>query len=271
MPLSKVLRAYETFILGNASQVSSIESTIRALTYVLPVFSLLNVLGLYHDHVLVKAVNTAQGQGRLAAKPPSPSLLSRYHRYFFKHARSPSLYQTLSLFLTLLQFTESFIEMAIQKKWGAKAKWKAVTAIELIKALCRLALVHLASSRMVLSPGYPEREVEPEAVEQLLQSAATSSPEELKSSSGTHWRGKHSGQQYRSVTAVASELSRGSSISSYLMTQPNDPETLLSPTDVVPRLGRTGLTAEWLFILRPLIYADYQPLWESVYFYTSGS
>ncbi|KAJ1977454.1 hypothetical protein H4R35_002292 [Dimargaris xerosporica] len=108
---------------------------------------------------------------------------------------------------------------------------------------------------MVLSPSYPEREVEPEAVEQLLQAATViPSPEGPASSNRTHWRGKLSGHQYRSVTAVTSELSRGTTISGYLMAQPNDPESLLSPPDVVSRLGRMGLTAEWLFILRPLIY-----------------
>ncbi|CAB4375888.1 unnamed protein product [Rhizophagus irregularis] len=82
-----ILRKYDDFILNNASQISSIESSLRTLTYVLPgrfadaefaseaLFAALNLIGLYHDSILVRAAENLE-----PSKKPIPSPHNRYTR-----------------------------------------------------------------------------------------------------------------------------------------------------------------------------------------------
>ncbi|KAJ1953804.1 hypothetical protein IWQ62_005907 [Dispira parvispora] len=250
MPFAKLAQAYERFLLNNASQISSIESTVRSLTYVLPgrfsdadvasegLYALLNVLGLYHDHILTKAAR------QTSSAKPDTSLLNRYHRYFFRHSAQPGLYQRLGLALTLLQFAESFIEMAIQKKWGTRAKWQAVTAIELAKLLCRLALIRNTQNRMLFQPSYPERDVDPEV---LRASTNTETPPSA-------WQGKHTGKQYPSVASLAQGVREGQPLAQYISARSSQPEQYLKPSEVVLPLSRSALLGEYLFALRPVLY-----------------
>ena len=58
--------AYETFLLQNASQITSLESSLRSITYFLPgrfkdaelageaIYALVHLLSLYHDSVLFR-------------------------------------------------------------------------------------------------------------------------------------------------------------------------------------------------------------------------
>ncbi|CAJ0861736.1 1201_t:CDS:10, partial [Entrophospora sp. SA101] len=86
-----LLKKYENFILTNASQISSIESSLKTLTYVLP--------------------------GRFADAE------------FASEAYSSKTYQYSSFALTLLQNTEVLLEMGIQKKLGKEVKWKYIGII----------------------------------------------------------------------------------------------------------------------------------------------
>ncbi|KAI8866806.1 peroxisome membrane protein [Ramicandelaber brevisporus] len=198
MPVFEALAKYERFILQNASKVSSIESTIRTITYVLPgrfddaelvsevLYALLNLLGLYHDSILAKAadaqnkVASALGSEALARildsaataadgsssldsashplEQPPPSPFNRYTRFWLN---ASGLYRRVALILTLVQTCEAFLEMIVQKKWGQEAKWRFVTTIEALKVLCRLAQLRLTSGRMVLNPPHPERDIDP--------------------------------------------------------------------------------------------------------------
>ncbi|KAJ1649290.1 hypothetical protein IWQ61_009578, partial [Dispira simplex] len=252
MPFAKFAQAYERFLLKNASQISSIESTVRSLTYVLPgrfsdadlasegLYTLLNILGLYHDHILAKATR----QTGSALRNPDTSLLNRYHRYFFRHGSRPGLYQRLGLALTLLQFAESFIEMAIQKKWGTRAKWRVVTAIELAKLLCRLALIRNTQNRMLFQPSYPERDVDPEMLH------ASVDPGTLPSA----WQGKHTGKRYPTVASLAQGVREGQPLAQYISARSAQPEQYLKPSEVVLPLSRKALLGEYLFALRPVLY-----------------
>ncbi|KAJ1981043.1 hypothetical protein H4R33_005329 [Dimargaris cristalligena] len=268
MPLAKLTQWYEGFILNNAAQVSSIESTVRSLTYILPgrfsdadlaseaLYTLLNFIGLYHDHVLHKAVGRALRSGRLSATLPDPPAINRYHRYFFEHGQKPSLYRQLSLILTLLQFSESLVEMVVRKKWGNKGKWRAVTLIELAKVACRLALINLSGKRMLLSPAYPDRELEPEAVGLLFEPAAPQ-PNLVDSgdSRSPGWRGSRTGLRYASISSIV-DGSAGSNagVTDYLRTKASRSESVVCPSDLVPRLTHRRLLGEYLFALRPILY-----------------
>ncbi|KAL1922451.1 uncharacterized protein VTP21DRAFT_9990 [Calcarisporiella thermophila] len=162
-----ILRKYERFMVKNSSAIKGVEDTLRSLSYILPgrfedseyvsqaLASTLNIIGMYHDAILTKAViRAALSSG---ATPPTPSPFNRYTRFWL---RSP-LYYRIALILTVVQTLEVWIEIAVMKKYGEKGKWRAVTLIEIIKVACRLMLFRLSSYRMLLFQAFPEREVEP--------------------------------------------------------------------------------------------------------------
>ncbi|CAO1621879.1 unnamed protein product [Parajaminaea phylloscopi] len=80
-----VLKAYESFLLANASQITAVESTLRSLTYFLPgrfkdaevaaeaIYSAINLLGMYHDDILNRLVVHRDVSQTGAAPPPPPS------------------------------------------------------------------------------------------------------------------------------------------------------------------------------------------------------
>jgi len=65
------------------------------------------------------------------------------------------------MLLTLISYTEVLLEMGVKKKWGQQARWKLVAAIEVTKVLCRFALLEIAGKRTILHPTHPERDVDP--------------------------------------------------------------------------------------------------------------
>ncbi|KAJ1924440.1 hypothetical protein IWQ60_005204, partial [Tieghemiomyces parasiticus] len=220
-------------------------------------YSLLNLLGLYHDYILGRAVARAAQANLSGVTLPDPPAINKYHQYFFRYGRSPDLYRYLSLLLTLLQFTENLCEMSVRKRWGDQARWRIVAAVEVAKAMCRMGLVYGSSGRMLFSPSYPERGAEPETVAQFLSvpedsSAAGSNPSDPKAS--TRWRGKAGGSHYDSVAAIVGDGRGGGSVANYLMSKVKDPQAVLKPSELVPRMGSRRLWGEYLFILRPIIY-----------------
>ncbi|CAJ0892834.1 178_t:CDS:2, partial [Entrophospora sp. SA101] len=160
-----LLKKYENFILANASQISSIESSLRTLTYVLPgrfadaefaseaLFSALSLIGLYHDSILVRALEKLPPY-----KKPKPSPHNRYTRYWLNSSKT---YQYSSFALTLLQNIEVLLEMGMQKKLGKEDKWKYITIIESIKVICRIILLYKTHNRTVIYPSIPGREIDP--------------------------------------------------------------------------------------------------------------
>jgi peroxin-16 len=122
------------------------------------VHSYVQLLSLYHDSLLAKAL------ARLpASRKPAPSPHSRYTRFWA--SRSP-LYARLALTLRVLQYTELLVEMVAKRRGGDKGRWRAVVGLEAVKAACRLLLLRLTNSRPLLSPPLPEREVDPSALEE---------------------------------------------------------------------------------------------------------
>ncbi|KAF9975008.1 Peroxisomal membrane protein pex16 [Actinomortierella ambigua] len=245
------LKQYESFIFKNASQISSIESTLRSLTYILPgrfddadlaseaIFATLNLLGIYHDTILAKHV------ARLpAAHRPAPSPLNRYTREW---QGSSLTYRRVALVLTLLQYTEVLIEMSVQKKWGQKSKWRVITAIEALKAAGRIALLQLTNQRMILHPMHPERDVDPSTLADLTETELA-----FKES---HWTGTRTGSTRLQLSAVhTGSKAKGSDVTDFLLSKVLTPDLVRKPRDLVGMLHGMGTVGEYLFILRPLVY-----------------
>ncbi|ORY01227.1 peroxisome membrane protein [Basidiobolus meristosporus CBS 931.73] len=245
------MEKYEEFILKNASQVSGIESFLRSLTYVLPgrfndsefaseaLFAFINLLGLYHDKILVKAAsNHYQETGE---KPPSPSNFNRYVRYLY---RSSDNYRRASIVLTVLQYTEVLIEMGIQKKWGKDKKWNVILFIEGLKAALRFSLVHMSGNRTLISPPHPEREVDPSTIQNDRPAIKTAT-----------WTGSRTGQNHPAINTIVQDKRGNLRVTDYVLSKVLDVESARKPLDLIRTLSGWGSIGEILFIIRPVLYA----------------
>ena len=162
-----LLKEYDAYILKNAAQISSIESALRTITYILPstsppftrqclivdrfkdaelasetcltpppmlkrgetddvVYTTLNLVSLYHDSLLAKAVANLPP----SVRKPEPTPHNRYTQFWTK--ASPS-YKRLALAIVLIQYAEVLLEMNAKKKWGEKGRWRTIVGIEALK------------------------------------------------------------------------------------------------------------------------------------------
>lgn len=155
----------ESFLLSNASQITAVESTLRSLTYFLPgrfkdaelaaeaIYSIINLLGMYHDDVLNRLVvhcdvsqTGAAPPPRIASQPSSratfsssdsipllpynPSQHARYTNFYCHRSRA---YSTVAKLLVIVGYTELMTEMVARKRLGRKRAWDVVLAIEALK------------------------------------------------------------------------------------------------------------------------------------------
>nr|CAG8529790.1 15076_t:CDS:10 [Entrophospora candida] len=270
-----LLKKYENFILTNASQISSIESSLKTLTYVLPgrfadaefaseaLFSALSLIGLYHDSILVRALEKLPPY-----KKPKPSPHNRYTKYWLDSSKT---YQYSSFALTLLQNTEVLLEMGIQKKLGKEVKWKYIGTIELMKMVCRIILLYKTHGRAVVYPQIPGREIDPhifnpEEAKNNNNNYASPSyfPTEkstndfncIESKESESWVGRNTNHRYDSISTVFhnNRYSHTSDINNYLMNKVLLIEDVEKPPELVHKLYGLGIISELLYIIRPLIY-----------------
>jgi len=239
-----VFDKYEKFILSNVSQVNAIESGLRSLTYVLPgrfsdaefaseaLFSLLNLLSLYHDKILTKITTKPAKDGL----PPS-----NFNRYTRSLINGSSLYKKFAYILSMLQYTEVLLEMFYLKRRGSKGKWNMIALIELIKVLLRLSLFKLSKKRTLLSPPHPERE-QPQtegASEVLINSV---------------WSGKRTGFSHPKINTLQQNGTSDLDYRPFLLSKVLDKDCASTANNLVRKLSDLGILAELLFIIRPLIY-----------------
>ena len=245
---------YDDLILKNAGMVTNIESGLRQLTYFIPgrfreseiasesLHSGVQLLSMYHDSLLAKAV------ARLpVAQRPHPSPHNRYTKFW---TRKSSIYRRIALLLQMTQYTELLWEMAAKRK-GEKVRWRVVVFLEVIKAICRLLLLRLTSSRPLLSPPLPQREVDPSKLEQQdgneqLEQDAASTPSDT--SEDVRWTMPRTGLSLPS-------LPDSHDVSNYLLSKVLTADDIKPPKALLYRVTGKGEVAEWLHILRPVITA----------------
>ncbi|CAG8515423.1 9632_t:CDS:2 [Acaulospora morrowiae] len=252
--MSKLLEKYEDWTLKNASQISSIESFLRTLTYILPVFAALNLIGLYHDSILVRA-----SENLPPSKKPAPSSHNRYTRYWINSSKT---YQRASLALTFLQYTDVLMEMGVQKKWGKEAKWRLIVLIELFKAICRILLLRKTHERTVINPPIPRREVDPSIFNEENRSSnsfvsnghAGNLMDVHRSKEFETWTGKYTGRIHDRISVVQKGITHYPAVSDYLMSKVLMVEDVQKPSELVHKLQSYGTLGELLYIIRPLLY-----------------
>ena len=230
-----VLAKYDNYVIANASTVTSVESTLRTLTYLIPgrfqdaelaseaLSSFLNLLGIYHDTILARAID------KLEKKP----LLSVHNRYTKFWTSSSAIYKNVSTFVTVLQQCSFLLEILARRKFGNKGKWRLVIAIEALKAVCRTLLLRETKSRILVYPHIPEREIDPTKLEETLDRAQIPAlPLE------------------KAITFESHDQ-----VTDFLMKQVLYPDRLKSPKSLLHTVHGPAKVAELLFIFRPLVYA----------------
>lgn len=142
----------------------------------------MNMLGLYHDEVLKSLViyrdvsnaaapraSSSSSATAVATSPDSIPLLpytpSPHARYTNHYSNTSSTYKYLARLLVIIGYTELLAEMVARRRLPRDKAWNVVLAIEGVKASLRLALYHLTSSRLSIQPPIPEREVDPEMLQ----------------------------------------------------------------------------------------------------------
>jgi peroxin-16 len=256
------LNQYSNFVQKNASSVSQIESALRSLTYIIPgrfrdaeiasesLHSSIQLLSLYHDSVLLKAVS------KLPGMPKIERPLNRYTKYWTTKSK---LYRRIALLLQCVRYTELLWEMAAKRK-GDKVRWKVVIIIEALKALCRLLLLHVTGGRMVVPP-LPEREPVPEEEEPQLYFDPETGLQEAEvdsaygSGSDDKLHGKRKEWTMPRTGLTLPTLPNPSDISSFLMQKVLTAEDIKPATNLLHKIQGSAQVAEILHIIRPVIYA----------------
>lgn len=147
----------------------------------------------------------------------------------------------------MIQYTELLWEMAVKRK-GEKVRWRVVILLEVLKAFCRLILLRLTNSRPLLSPPLPER-IDPSTLEEPQQPSSESleSPPS-ETSEETKWTMPRTGLSLP-------QLPDSSDISSYLLSKVLTADDIKPPKQLLHPVTGKGEVAEWLYILRPVIYS----------------
>ena len=210
------------------------------------VHSVVQLLSLYHNSLLAKA---AARLPVLQKHIPTP-----HNRYTTFWSQKSSAYRRIATTLQTIQYTELLWEMAARRK-GEKMRWRVVVLLEIIKAACRLMLMRLTKSRPLVSPALPEREIDPSALEERGNgtegpSAADGSitPESEKSDGEVKWTMPRTGLSFPS-------LPDSHDISNYLVSKVLTADDIKPPKSLLRRASGKSEVAEWLHILRPVVFA----------------
>ena len=92
----------------------------------LQVYTALNLVSLYHDSLLAKAIANLPP----TVRKPEPSPHNRYTRFWTKACPN---YKRLALAIVIIQYAEVLLEMGAKKKWGEKGRWRTIVGIEALK------------------------------------------------------------------------------------------------------------------------------------------
>lgn len=226
------------------------------------VYSLLNVLSLYHDSVLVRSLASLPPSAR-----PNPSAHARYTRHY---TTSSPPYAALSRTLTILCYGELLIEMGIQKRLGHQKSEKVVLAIECFKAVLRLGLMKVTGGRTSVQPALPEREIDPAGVDIDV------GVEGDQHQHPNYWKGGRTGNSHPTLASLYSPLPLPSpigddtlsapdytsetkgkeAIKAFLTTKVLTIEDAKRPEDLILKARGLAQLAEVMWILRPVIYGS---------------
>lgn len=284
---------YSDYVARNPASVSSVESSIRSLTYLLPgvrlhdtevaaesVNTFVQLLSIYHDHLLKKRASLVASSPaltrahKISATPAKTSLHAKYTTYW---STSSSLYSKIATFLRVAEYVQLLCEMIARRRGGERGRWRLVVLIESFKATCRLLLMRLTNARSLVSPPMPERQ---DFAPQPEEPSEEFSEDELKMADDNEPFSTQDALRTGVPTPPRSDSGKGpqisindpfpmprtgttlpllpttDSITSYLLSHVLTADDVKPAYQLLRRLsGIQSQAAEVLYILRPLIYA----------------
>ncbi len=251
----KWLSLYSNFITKNQSSVTSIESALRSLTYIIPgrfrdaelasesLHSSIQLLSLYHDTLLLRAIS------KLPGVPTQQSPHNRYTKFWIQKSK---FYRRVAMTLSVVQYTELLWEMMAKRK-GEKVRWRIVIILEIVKAVCRLLLIRITNFRPLVSPPLPEREVIPEEVVEEEEEDDGFRDEGFHEERERPLREKEYKMKRTGLTLPV--LPNPSDISSYLLSKVLTADDIKAAPSLLNSTRGSAQLAEILHILQPVIYA----------------
>ncbi|KAH9837218.1 peroxisomal membrane protein PEX16 [Rhodofomes roseus] len=262
--MSSHFARYESFLVKNVSTISSLESTLRSITWILPgrfrdaelaseaLSASLNVMSMYHDTLLEKVV---QADPKYKALIP-PSLHTRYTRAW---SEKDSLYKWAARVLQLVRFTELLIEMGLRRKVSQRNRWRGIVLLEVIKAVSRLVLLRI-TRRPVLTPPIPEREFDPSAIpldaEAVSPTLAPSSPPSSLPVTPEHLKNNHEPLPLHPLLTPPPPTQSPQQVEDFLLPKALNTSSVKPPTALIATLASPkDWLSEIIYILRPLVYA----------------
>lgn len=153
--MSSTLAKYENFLVKNVSTISTVESSLRSITWLLPgrfkdadlvseacqsyvsvspcitrnplaVSALLNVISLYHDTLLARIIKSDPQW-----KPILPTPL--HTKYTRAWSDKDALYKWVARALELIKFTQLLVEMVMRRKLSNRRRWRCIVLMESVK------------------------------------------------------------------------------------------------------------------------------------------
>ncbi|KAH6917417.1 peroxisomal membrane protein PEX16 [Coprinopsis sp. MPI-PUGE-AT-0042] len=253
---------YESFLINNVSTISSLESTLRSITWFLPgrfkdaelaseaLTASLNVMSMYHDTLLARMVNNNPSYQPLI--PLSPH--SRFTRAWLDKSCQ---YKWISRVLEIIKFTELVIEMGLRRKVSQRTKWRCIITLEVVKAAMRLFLLNLTRQPLV-SPLVPERDFDPTSLPSPdeVQSASREPATHLPSPLPTPDHLKNNTVPLSPHELLSPTTRRtGTAAEDYLLPKALTTASVKPSLSLLPTLsGARDWAAEVVYVLRPLVY-----------------
>ncbi|EJF66760.1 peroxisome membrane protein [Dichomitus squalens LYAD-421 SS1] len=262
--MSSVLAQYESFLVAHVSTISSLESTLRSITWILPgrfkdaelaseaLSAILNIMSMYHDTLLAKVAHSDPKY-----KPLLPS--SPHMRYTRAWCEKDARYKWAGRALELIKFTELLLEMGLRRKVSHKTRWRSIVVLEALKAVLRLALLRI-TRRPLITPPIPEREFDPEHIpagsDTSSPTLAASSPPSSVPSTPDHLKNNHVALPPHPLLTLPPPTHSPTPVEDFLLPKALTTASVKAPTSLVrPLSSPKDWLSEITYILRPLVYA----------------
>ncbi|XP_026826971.1 uncharacterized protein LOC105286577 [Ooceraea biroi] len=139
--LNSLLASYKKWIVTNPQVLSEIEAAVRCLSYlgvgqfgkssltVELIYSMPNLIVLCNDLLM--------------------------YRSKCEHLKIPQFESKIKIWLTVVEYVETLLEVSGKKLGGTKGKWLIVVVIQLFKTVSRLLLLYVYKERLTKSPATP--------------------------------------------------------------------------------------------------------------------
>jgi len=237
------LNKYEDFVFHNSSRINTTDTAIRRITHLVhgrykgnykdfdliaeSIYAALNILNIYHESIFAN-------RERSRSDP--------FNRYTKSMLNSSSTYKQIAYSLSIIKNLEILVEVAVNRKYGSRARYQVITQIEIIKAVCRLILFFLSNKRMLLSSQLPERKTDPSII-------VKKENEENK----TTWTGQRTGKRIKNIEFLKG-AKNSQTVTDYVMSQALNPDSACDAKDLVRPLPYIRMFGELLYIFKPVVY-----------------